>query len=162
MGSDSRKTITIHDLTGLGPFLERHDVEITLKKEVSGRVVGVLEASPEAYRLMGEFQSNPEIRLLDFLADQRRLRGRCSTCAMGADGTRKGETGRMDHIIPNRSHLRLVAPLQTDLDDTDYSGLSPRPEFYQMITGEDRRRYLIPVEGCPCQICTQCPRGNHE
>lgn len=76
MGSDSRKTITIHDLTGLGPFLERHDVEITLKKEVSGRVVGVLEASPEAYRLMGEFQSNPEIRLLDFLADQRRLRGR--------------------------------------------------------------------------------------
>lgn len=94
MGSETRKTITINDLTGLGPFLERHNIEIILKKEDSGRVVGVVEASPETYRLMGEFQSNPEIRLLDFLADQRRLRGRMLDMRDGRG--RNGHGGRVN------------------------------------------------------------------
>jgi hypothetical protein len=75
MGKNLHK-IRIHDLTGLAPWLETHDIEIELEREPSGRVVGFVPATDEVYHLMAEYQAGPTVQLLDFLAVQRRMRGR--------------------------------------------------------------------------------------
>jgi len=73
---NERRTIRFNDLTGLGPWFEKHNISVDLEKETSGRVIGEVEETDEVYRLMAEYQANPSVPLLDFLAHQRRLRGR--------------------------------------------------------------------------------------
>ena len=75
MDNDPRK-IRIQDLTGIAPWIEQHNIEVTLEREASGRVVGYAPATPETFRLMAEYQAGPMVQLLDFLAIQRRIRGR--------------------------------------------------------------------------------------
>jgi hypothetical protein len=75
MDSERRK-IRIQDLTGVAPWLDKNGIPIDLEKEADGRVVGYAPATDEVYRLMAEYQAGPMVQLLDFLAFQRRLRGR--------------------------------------------------------------------------------------
>jgi hypothetical protein len=68
--------IRIQDLTGIAPWLEKHNIRVDLEREENGRVVGYAPATDEVYRLMAEYQAGPMVQLLDFLVFQRRLRGR--------------------------------------------------------------------------------------
>jgi hypothetical protein len=70
------RRIRIQDLTGIAPWLDQNGIPIDLEKEENGRVVGYAPATEEVYRLMAEYQAGPMVQLLDFLAFQRRLRGR--------------------------------------------------------------------------------------
>jgi len=70
------RRIRIQDLTGIAPWLGKNGIPIDLEKEEDGRVVGYAPATPEVYALMAEYQAGPMVQLLDFLAFQRRLRGR--------------------------------------------------------------------------------------
>lgn len=70
------KKIRVQDLTGIGPWLEKNRIPIELEREDDGRVVGYAPATDEVYRLMAEYQAGPMVQLLDFLAFQRRIRGR--------------------------------------------------------------------------------------
>lgn len=75
MGRDSRN-ISITDITGALSFLHLKGIEdITFKTLDNGRVIGEAPATPEVYKLLAEFQSNPEVPINEFLACQRRLRG---------------------------------------------------------------------------------------
>ena len=75
MANDPR-TITLQDIPGALAFFKFSGInQIALKKEANGRVVGEVLATPEVYRLLAEFQSNPSVPLTEFLACQRRLRG---------------------------------------------------------------------------------------
>ena len=94
------RKIRFNDLTGLGPWFEKHNIPVELQREDSGRVVGEVEATDEAYRLMAEYQGNPSVNLLDFLAVQRRLRGRLLDVrdGNGRNGRRDRETGNGRNI----------------------------------------------------------------
>lgn len=89
------RRIRFNDLTGLGPYwFEKHNIPVELLREDSGRVVGEVEATDEAYRLMADYQANPSVPLLDFLAHQRRLRGRLLDARDGNGHRRNGNGGK--------------------------------------------------------------------
>jgi hypothetical protein len=69
------RTITLKDIPGVVTFLSWKGISFEFRKDSAGRVVAVVDATPEIYHLMGEFQSNPEVPLTDFLNVQRRIRG---------------------------------------------------------------------------------------
>ena len=85
------KTTRIQDLTGVAPWLEQHDITVKLEKEPGGRVVGFAPATNEVYRLLAEYQAGPTVDILDFLAFQRRLRGRMLDLRDGAGRKRLKE-----------------------------------------------------------------------
>ena len=94
MDSNPRK-IRIQDLSGLGPWLEKQGITIDLEKEETGRVIGFAPATPEIYHLMAEYQAGPTVQLLDFLAFQRRLRGRLLDLRGDINGHRRnGRNGK--------------------------------------------------------------------
>jgi hypothetical protein len=74
MDNGPRK-IRFHDLSGLGPFFELNNIPVTLIEE-GGRAVGEVEGTESAYATMARFQDNPTVPLLEWLAVQRRMRGR--------------------------------------------------------------------------------------
>jgi len=90
---NGRRTIKFNDLTGLGPWLESHGIPVDLQKEASGRVIGEVDATDEVFRLMVDYQANPVVHVLDFLAYQRRLRGRLLDARNGHEGNGYGRTG---------------------------------------------------------------------
>ena len=81
--------IRIQDLTGIAPWLEKHNIRVDLEREENGRVVGYAPATDEVYRLMAEYQAGPMVQLLDFLAFQRRLRSRLLDLRDGRNGQRE-------------------------------------------------------------------------
>ena len=81
--------LRIKDLTGVAPWLEKNGIPIELEKEDSGRLVGYAPATPEVFRLMAEFQSGPTVDISDFLAFQRRLRGRLLDIRGDINGQRR-------------------------------------------------------------------------
>jgi hypothetical protein len=95
-GDNQPTKIPIHDIPGLGAFLEHRKIHVNLKRQDNGRVIGEVPAIDKVYRLMGEFQSNPSVLLLDYLADQRRLRGRMLDLRDGTmrNGIRVREMGK--------------------------------------------------------------------
>jgi hypothetical protein len=88
MEKEKPQRIRIIDLTGIAPWLDKNGIPIDLEKEDSGRVVGYALATDEVYRLMAEYQAGPMVQLLDFLAFQRRLRGRLLDLRDGRNGRR--------------------------------------------------------------------------
>ncbi len=57
------------------PLLHKIDFQLNEGYRTGG-VVGYAPATDEVYRLMAEYQSGSTVQLLDFLAFQRRIRGR--------------------------------------------------------------------------------------
>jgi hypothetical protein len=96
---DDHHKIRIQDLTGIAPWLEQHDIEVDLEREPSGRVVGFVSATAEVYQLMAEYQAGPTVQLLDFLAVQRRMRGRLLDLrnSSGKNGYRKNGSAGARH-----------------------------------------------------------------
>jgi len=74
MGNESR-TIILPDITGAVAFLHYKGINSIFKTQNNGRVVAEAPATPEVYQLLAEFQANPVVPLMEFLASQRRVRG---------------------------------------------------------------------------------------
>ena len=72
--ADGNRTLPLYDIH-TAAFLEYRGIELTLTKQGT-RVVFEVPTTDEAYRALAEYQTNPDIPLLDFVAVLRRLRGR--------------------------------------------------------------------------------------
>lgn len=82
------KTFTTLDIY-LSAFLSLHDLEPTLEMR-NGKVVFTFEATDTLYRLMSDFNSNPEIPCLDMITAIKTLRGKMLTAKENGNGYGKG------------------------------------------------------------------------
>lgn len=82
------KRLPLYDIHQVA-FLEYKDTPVVLTKQGS-RVVFEVPATEKIYKLLREYQSNPSILLLDYVAVLRRLRARMLEARDG-----NGERGRM-------------------------------------------------------------------
>lgn len=76
MENEFADPITILDIPGLAAFLVFRGVTVTYHRQPNGRVVAHAPALPATYQLLAEFQGCPTVPLGEFLAVQRRERGK--------------------------------------------------------------------------------------
>lgn len=95
------RVITLQDIPGALAFLKfKGIIQISLRKEANGRVVGEAPATPEVYQLLAEFQANPMVPLTEFLACQRRLRGQMLDLRDENGNEQRERRMRNGHINP--------------------------------------------------------------
>jgi hypothetical protein len=94
---EQKTTLIINDITGAATFLAFNGIEPRLVRQKDGRVVAEIDVSTEAYRLLGEFQTNPVLPIGDFLQVQRRLRGRMLDKRDERDQRENGQGGIYGH-----------------------------------------------------------------
>lgn len=75
-------------------FLEYKGIRLTLIK-VGTRVLFEVPADDASYRLLAEFQTNPDTPLLDYVNILKRLRGRMLDARDGS-GARRTEDGNQE------------------------------------------------------------------
>jgi hypothetical protein len=71
-------------------WLDFNGIDVSLTKQ-GNRVVFEVPANDSTYQLLSEYESNPQVRLLDMIASLRRIRGRMLDLRDG-NGRRKRET----------------------------------------------------------------------
>lgn len=69
-------TIQITDIPGEASYLAYNNIPLDYRREDTGYVVAYAPRTAEVTNLIREFHGNPEIKVLDFLAVQRRERGK--------------------------------------------------------------------------------------
>ena len=77
------KTVSLKDIH-TAAYLEFNGIELILSK-IGTRVVFSIPANDLSYRLLAEFQTNPEVPILDYVNILRRLRSRMLAVRDGLD-----------------------------------------------------------------------------
>jgi len=90
---DTGKVIDLLDINRAA-YLEKNQIKAHLIKRADGRVVFRFPADEKVQRLLVEYETNPEIRLLDFVITLKRLRGRMLDIREGRNGNGGNGYGR--------------------------------------------------------------------